>query len=44
MFNSNVSPKVKKIERGDKTWQCAACGAENNPWWKQCATCHKRKD
>lgn len=43
VFNSNVAPKVKKSERGDKSWQCS-CGKENKPWWKQCQGCSKRKD
>lgn len=43
MFGSNVAPKTKKSERGDKTWQCT-CGQENGPWWSKCSDCGKPKN
>ena len=43
MFNSNVQPKVRKIDIPKEPWLCMKCSSENQYYMRKCGTCNERR-
>jgi hypothetical protein len=43
MFNSNVQPKVKKINLPKESWSCMSCSVENPHYLSKCKECNTRR-
>jgi len=43
MFNSNVQPKVRKIDVRKEPWDCLKCSAENKHYMVKCKDCGERR-
>lgn len=43
MFNSNVQPKIRKIDVPKESWDCMSCSKENPHYMAKCAGCGKRR-
>jgi hypothetical protein len=43
MFNSNVQPKVRKVNVPKESWSCMKCSSENQYYMRKCNTCGSRR-
>lgn len=43
MFNSNVQPKIRKIDVPKESWSCVKCSNENAYYMRRCGSCNSRR-
>jgi hypothetical protein len=43
VFNSNVQPKIRKIDVPKESWSCVKCGEENRHYLSKCVSCNSRR-
>lgn len=43
MFNSNVQPKVRKVDVPKEPWDCMKCSSENPHYMSKCGVCGSRR-